>query len=500
MGGNGGRGGHIVGESLEPVALGGTGGLGGFGGLGGAGVAFTGSYTNVSAEPLLVYVAPGANGAPGAVGTAGADGANVSVYDETDAEDGGNGSLGAAGAVGISSVIAIAGVGPIVEAAGGFGGAGGSFGFGGTGAIFPDGDGDDGDDGKSGFDGADGVAPDPLPAGWTLIPNDGNPRIVFSAAQDPAPPPPPVFDTAPFSPLVPDQSDTTAGSVPGVIEFSNLPAGAVVSVSPDAGQVFKGVGSVTVVNNVVTVTPDKGFSGVIKFPVSVTIGGRVTVVDLTITVNPAPAPSGQFSPTQSGQWWPSPRATSGTTIVWDPSENATGYEVWLVLKSASGRSAQSESRVLLCTATSTSCSVDRLVGRSSTLELVATGNDGTRSTSTLPTYRSATFTRALNVMFGADSSRLTAMSRVELDLLAFVILTEGFREVHITSHISSNVSSRSGRNLSLNRARAVSQYLSRLVGTDVKVTFESLVNVRPVASNNTTAGREANRRVEVSLR
>jgi outer membrane protein OmpA-like peptidoglycan-associated protein len=236
-------------------------------------------------------------------------------------------------------------------------------------------------------------------------------------------------------------------------------------------------------------------------PVTVSVGGVETVVDVTITVNPAPAADGSFTPATGAQWWPSPRAFSGTTITWDPSGNATGYEVWLVVPGVPGvLSVQSGSRVLLCTATSTSCTVDRLVGPNSILELVATGNDGTRSTSVLPSYRSAEFTRVLNVMFAGNSSRLSSTAKAELNLLAYVIAAEGYSEVQVTSHISLNRATAFGRKLSQARADAVAKYLSDRVGREVTVIVVSEVNRRPVATNSTLAGRKANRRAEISVR
>lgn len=499
-------------QALNVAGLGGQGGPGGPGGNGGVAAAFTGSYTNDTDGTVVLAPYAGTTGAVGADGADGAHGADGDAVNPDGgfgdaAQDGGNGANG-----GLTGIDNISSGETLAFATGGIGGLGGLGGTGGTGGTGAGDNGMPGFPGDPGLDGADGTTyPDPLPEGWTLIANDGTPRVVFEAAEEeenvtptnptnPSPVvPAPGATPAPFTPIVPDLSESTSGSIPGVVSFSNLPAGAVVTVASNATDI-RGIGTVTVVDNVVTVTPDKGFSGVTKLPVQVTVNGQTTIVEVTITVNPAPAEDGSYTPASGATWWPSPRASSGTTIVWEPSENAIGYEVWLVLSAPAGLSAQSQNRVLLCTATATSCTIDRLVGPASELELIATGNDGTRSTTVLPSYRSEAFTRVLNVMFGGNSARLTATSKAELDLLAFVMRNEGFTEVHVTSHISSNRSTKFGRDLSRNRALAVSRYLSERVGTEVTVTFESKVNTQPVASNSTRQGREANRRVEVSVR
>ena len=126
----------------------GLGGAGGTGGAGGMGAKVAGVFTNTSGSEITVTVGVGDPG------YAGADGVVSNP-------DGGSGTPGGSSLLTIDSSV-------FVEVSGGEGGTGGI-----------------GDGGANGNDGDPGmlVAPDPLPAGWSLIdpPPAGPGKVVFSA-------------------------------------------------------------------------------------------------------------------------------------------------------------------------------------------------------------------------------------------------------------------------------------------------------------------------------
>jgi LPXTG-motif cell wall-anchored protein len=226
--------------SLEPTALasgsvpGGFGGIGGVGGQGGVGGAVSGSYTNDSGSPMTLALAAGSNGEDGVAGFAGEDAIGPAAV-SFDGDPGLDGDAGTNGADGGNSYIINPSV--IAAAGGGTGGQGGQGGTGGQGGSASGTPGADGVDGLNGADGADGgVEPDPLPAGWTVLAGDGNPRVEFTVTSgggsDTTAPPvttPPVINP----PVVNPPTTTPPTTTPPVTTVPALP---VAPVPTDAGQ------------------------------------------------------------------------------------------------------------------------------------------------------------------------------------------------------------------------------------------------------------------------
>ena len=104
---------------------------------------------------------------------------------------------------------------------------------------------------------------------------------------------------------------------------------------------------------------------------------------------------------------------------------------------------------------------------------------------------------ARGVLFESGSARITGSSQTELGrLLAALEDAPGLR-VRIEGHTDSQGGADTNRRLSQQRADAVVDWL---VGRGVSPSRLEAVGVgegRPVASNDTAAGRERNRRVEV---
>jgi outer membrane protein OmpA-like peptidoglycan-associated protein len=304
------------------------------------------------------------------------------------------------------------------------------------------------------------------------------------------------------------QDKETHGYVSGKFDTSQLPSGARL-VIPDNVTDTRGVETVRLEGGMLVVQQEKGFSGVITMAMVMVLDGVAHSMQVTLTVNPA-AVQAQFAITaknnvNSRTWLDSSRAESYATVSWQPSGNANGYQLWLLTSSNMSKlslHATSVDRVLLCTTTNTSCEFSNLLGPNSRLELAAFGNDNTQSVSTLASYSDKGRTPVLRTMFGGDSAKLTKEAKRELRQLAAVMRREGFTEIFLEGHISSNRKTPTtfGKWLSRERSKNVGAFLSKELGYPITVITRSSVGTKPVLPNTSEKNRERNRRVEISLR
>ena len=102
------------------------------------------------------------------------------------------------------------------------------------------------------------------------------------------------------------------------------------------------------------------------------------------------------------------------------------------------------------------------------------------------------------LLFSVGSANVTATSQANLSKLAYVLKKYNTCNVSVYGHASSDGNAAKNQTLSENRALSVAQCLASngVANTQIKdiLGFGSAV---PVASNDTEAGRVANRRVEV---
>ncbi len=104
-----------------------------------------------------------------------------------------------------------------------------------------------------------------------------------------------------------------------------------------------------------------------------------------------------------------------------------------------------------------------------------------------------------NVTFAVNSADISASFYPVLDSVALVLKEYDKTLVEVAGHTDSTGSDASNQALSERRAGSVSSYL---VSRDVRP--DRLISVgagesRPVASNDTEAGRQQNRRVEITI-
>lgn len=103
------------------------------------------------------------------------------------------------------------------------------------------------------------------------------------------------------------------------------------------------------------------------------------------------------------------------------------------------------------------------------------------------------------VNFELDSAKLTANAKTILDGVADSLLAVQSIQVEVQGHTSSEASDEYNLKLSDNRAEAVRQYLIGRGVASERMTVKGYGETMPVADNNTEAGRELNRRVELKV-
>ncbi|HYA03722.1 MAG TPA: OmpA family protein [Syntrophobacteria bacterium] len=106
----------------------------------------------------------------------------------------------------------------------------------------------------------------------------------------------------------------------------------------------------------------------------------------------------------------------------------------------------------------------------------------------------------LRVLFGFDKATLTAADTKELQkAVAFVKKYPGSK-IRLDGYTDSVGKDAYNMKLSEKRAIAVKQYLIKEAGVDEsKITAVGHGKADPVASNKTAAGRDKNRRTEISI-
>ena len=101
------------------------------------------------------------------------------------------------------------------------------------------------------------------------------------------------------------------------------------------------------------------------------------------------------------------------------------------------------------------------------------------------------------VTFKTGSAELTTKAQTSLDLVANKLMRNPDRRVEIGGHASATGNPERNMVLSQQRADTVRNYLvSKGIGPD-RVKARGYGDTKPVASNETTAGRRANQRIEI---
>lgn len=105
-----------------------------------------------------------------------------------------------------------------------------------------------------------------------------------------------------------------------------------------------------------------------------------------------------------------------------------------------------------------------------------------------------------NVLFKSGSSILEMESTFELNQVANYLVNHPGIHAEILGHTDNVGSQNDNKNLSIDRAYAVSQYLIQKGIESKRMTYTGYGDSQPIASNDTEDGRVQNRRVEIKLR
>ena len=104
------------------------------------------------------------------------------------------------------------------------------------------------------------------------------------------------------------------------------------------------------------------------------------------------------------------------------------------------------------------------------------------------------------ILFGFDSSNLQREARNNLGDLARVLAEDSDDyELLVAGHTDNTGSEAYNQSLSERRAAAASDFLATQGISGGQIRIQGLGEMEPVASNETSAGQEANRRVEVAI-
>jgi outer membrane protein OmpA-like peptidoglycan-associated protein len=104
-----------------------------------------------------------------------------------------------------------------------------------------------------------------------------------------------------------------------------------------------------------------------------------------------------------------------------------------------------------------------------------------------------------SILFDFDSAKIRADAERALTDVAQVIESYEGRPVRVEGHTDSMASDEYNQGLSERRAKAVADWLSKYGVDDERLTPRGFGESKPVAQNDTAAGRQKNRRVEVVI-
>jgi outer membrane protein OmpA-like peptidoglycan-associated protein len=117
----------------------------------------------------------------------------------------------------------------------------------------------------------------------------------------------------------------------------------------------------------------------------------------------------------------------------------------------------------------------------------------------------ATFTGEMsdviaNVQFESNSSYLTKAGKVALDSIAVMLVSNTAIALEVQAHSDNMGSAAYNKMISQKRAKSVVKYLAEKSIVQSRLTSLGLGEEKPIADNNTKAGRAINRRVEFKLK
>ena len=104
-----------------------------------------------------------------------------------------------------------------------------------------------------------------------------------------------------------------------------------------------------------------------------------------------------------------------------------------------------------------------------------------------------------NIFFETNRFELTPASLVELDKLVILLLENPTIQIEIGGHTDNVGKAETNLLLSENRAKSVVDYLVAKKIEARRVSYKGFGLTKPIADNNTEAGRALNRRTEMKI-
>jgi len=105
-----------------------------------------------------------------------------------------------------------------------------------------------------------------------------------------------------------------------------------------------------------------------------------------------------------------------------------------------------------------------------------------------------------NVLFETGSAVLSPVSYPELNTIAMYVLANSNNKIEIYGHTDNQGDEEKNLKLSLDRAKAVANFMMVRGVTPSNVKYEGFGSKKPIDTNNTDEGRKRNRRVEFILK
>ena len=194
------------------------------------------------------------------------------------------------------------------------------------------------------------------------------------------------------------------------------------------------ISDVKIIDGKLTLTPETGFSGKRVVTVTITENGAERLIQVPLTVLPEPVSKPVVTPASA----------SKSIIRWTASTNAEEYTVFV-------------DGVRVCVKASTSCSVSKLVGPSSLIEIVAKGGDRTYSEKVEANFQQTKAVLVSRLVNSATpKANLTRADQAALNKVIALVKEKGFGTIQI-SNITTNKKTES---LAKARLAAIKKYLT----------------------------------------
>ncbi len=177
-----------------------------------------------------------------------------------------------------------------------------------------------------------------------------------------------------------------------------------------------GLSEVKIVENQLAVVPTQGFSGKTTVSVTVTDGTTTSKIDVPVTVLPEPVKDPTLTP----------KTVTSTVVTWDPSPNATNYQVFVEGKS-------------VCKTSGESCTIKKILGPNAEVEVVANGGDATKSEVVAADYEATSHVTVARISGTYNRSTLSANDVNTLNKVIKTIKAQGFENVQITGITSTKL-------------------------------------------------------------